>query len=173
MFAKTIMDTNFHSLHPEQSITAAVAMFKSASLEENKKIFGMMVIDSNDLLVGMVSMHDILLFIRPKHLQILGEMEDLSEELLLEGILNRVKPLRVEDLMSTELITVRPDTQLIMAMDIMIQKHLRRLPVVDDGKVIGILYRSDLFFHLMDIIVGDSSIHKSMNETGETRDGNL
>ncbi len=155
MFAETIMDKNFHFLHPRQSITEAVGMFKSASIVENKKIFGMMVIDSKDRLVGMVSMYDILLFIRPKHIQILGEMEDLPEELLFEGIMNRVKPLRVEDLMSTELVTVRPDTQLIMAMDIMIQKHIRRLPVVDQGKVIGIVYRSDLFFHLMDILVSD------------------
>ncbi len=153
MFAETIMDTNFHFLHPQQSITEAVGMFKSASIAENKKIFGMMVIDSKEQLVGMLSMYDILLFVRPKHIQILGEMEDLPEELLFEGIMNRVKPLRVEDLMSTELVMVRPDTQLIMAMDIMIQKHIRRLPVVDKGKVIGIVYRSDLFFHFMDILI--------------------
>jgi CBS domain-containing protein len=155
MSAETIMDTKFHFLNPDQSIPEAVKMFKSAGIAENKKIFGMMVIDSKDQLVGMLSMHDILLFIRPKHIRILGEMEDLSEEHLFEGIINRVKPLRVEDIMTRELVTIRPDTQLIMAMDIMIQKHVRRIPVVDGGRVIGIVYRSDLFFHFMDILDGD------------------
>ncbi len=154
MFARNVMDKNFHSLHPWQSITDAVRLFKSASIAENKKIFGMMVMDSKDRLMGMMSMYDIMLFIRPKHIRILGEMEDLPPEPLFEGLLNRVNNLRVEDLMTTELITIRPDNNLIMVMDIMIQKHVRRLPVVENNKVIGIVYRSDLFYHFLETMVG-------------------
>ncbi|OQY50901.1 MAG: signal transduction protein [Desulfobacteraceae bacterium 4572_89] len=153
MLARNVMDKNFHSLGPGLSITDAVKMFKSAGIAENKKIFGMMVMDSKDRLVGMISMYDILLFIQPKHIRILGEMEDLPAEPLFEGILNRVNNVRVEDLMTTDLIIVGPDTHLIMVMDIMIQKHIRRLPVVENNKVIGIVYRSDLFYHFMETMV--------------------
>ncbi len=86
MFAKQVMSTQFHFLHPQQSIVEAIQMFKTAGKEEGKKIFGMMVID-DDRLVGMLSIYDILLYITPKHLGILGEMEDISCEPLFKNLL--------------------------------------------------------------------------------------
>ena len=51
--------------------------------------------------------------------------------------------------MTTDLITVTPDTSVMFILDIMITKHIRRIPVVEDGKVEGIVYISDLFFNLI------------------------
>jgi CBS domain-containing protein len=33
------------------------------------------------------------------------------------------------------------------------RQHIRRIPVVEDDKVVGIVYISDLFFHLVDKII--------------------
>ncbi|WDP90968.1 MAG: CBS domain-containing protein [Desulfobacter sp.] len=153
MYVQDVMDTKFRCLHPGQSIAQAVAEFRAAGEEMKKKIFGMMVIDDGDRLAGMVSMYDILLFIRPKHIRILGEMEDIDLDRIFDGINKRIQNIRVEDLMSTELTTVRPDTHLFMAMDIMVRKHLRRVPVVDGERVVGMLYRGDLFNRLMDRLI--------------------
>ncbi len=155
MYVRHVMDTRFHFLTPDQSIVDAIKLFKTAGKKEGKKIFGMMVIDDDDRLVGMLSMFDILLYIAPKHIGILGEMEDISPQPLFDAVLNRVKNIRVEDLMSTSLVSVAPDTHLLVVMDIMIKKHVRRLPVVEENRVIGILYRSDLFNHLMGKIIED------------------
>jgi len=67
MFARDFMDTRFHVLHPQQNIAEAVSAFTKASESEKKKIFGMMVTDDNDRLVGMLSMYDILNYVQPKH----------------------------------------------------------------------------------------------------------
>ena len=115
----------------------------------------MMVIDETDNLVGMVSMYDILLYLRPKHIRVLGEMNDIAPDLILEGMVRRIRDIRVADLMTTDLVTISPQTHLFMVMEIMIQKHIRRLPVVDQEKILGIIYRSDLFDHLMDTLVRD------------------
>lgn len=155
MFARQVMDTRFHFLHPKQSVVDAIKLFKTAGEKEGKKIFGMMVLDDDDRLVGMLSMFDILLYIQPKHIGILGEMADLSPEPLFDSLLTRVKKIRVEDLMSDSLVSVKPDTHLLVVMDTMIKKHVRRLPVVDGNRVIGILYRSDLFNFLMGKLVED------------------
>ena len=149
MFAKDVMDTRFHCLKPRQTIAEAVQMFRQAGEAEGKKIFGMMVTDENDRLVGMLSMYDILLFVKPKHVEIFGEMEDLPLQEMFAGLLERVKKIRVDDLMSTELVTIRPDTHLMVIVDIMIRKHVRRLPVVDGGSVVGIVYRSEVFDAIM------------------------
>lgn len=149
MIAKNIMDTRFHFLHPEQSIVEAIELFSEAGKKEGKKIFGMMVLDGRDRLIGMLSMFDILLYIRPKHIGIFGEMADISPEPLFRNLLNRVKNVRVEDLMTRNLVTIGPETHLLVVMDTMIKKHVRRLPVVENEKVAGIIYRSVLFDRLM------------------------
>ena len=73
MLARDIMDTRFHTINPEANIADAVSTFQEASQAEKKSIFGLMVTDDNDKLVGMLSMHDILLFIQPKHTHIWGD----------------------------------------------------------------------------------------------------
>ena len=148
MLAKHVMSSRFHFLNPRQSIVEAIHLFKRAGEKEGRKIFGMMVLD-DDRLVGMLSMFDILLYIQPKHIGILGEMEDISPAPLYENLLNRVKKVRVEDLMSTALVSVTPAAHILVVMDTMIKKHIRRLPVVDNDRVVGIIYRSDLFHDLM------------------------
>jgi CBS domain-containing protein len=149
MIANEVIDTNFHCLHPENTIAEAVKLFKAASDKEGKKIFGMMVTDKNDHLVGMLSMFDILLFIQPKHVKIWGEMEDLDPGPLFNALLNRVKDIRVEDIMTTDLVTVKPDTHLFVIIEIMIKKHIRRLPIVEEDRIVGVVYRSDVFYYLL------------------------
>ena len=76
--AGDIMTTKFHTLAPQTPLNEAVKLFKQASKEEGRKIFGMMVTDPEDRLVGMISMYDILLVLRPKHTHIWGLMEDID-----------------------------------------------------------------------------------------------
>lgn len=144
------MATRFHTLGPGQSIAEAVKLFRSASLAEQKKIFGMMVVDEQDRLVGMLSMYDILLFVRPKHAALWGEMEDLGPDGFFTELLDRVKPIRVADIMTPDVVTIPPDMHAIVIADLMIRRHIRRLPVVDGKEIVGIVYISDLFYHLLE-----------------------
>jgi CBS domain-containing protein len=149
MFASDFMDTRFHVLHPQQSIADAVSAFQKASESEKKKIFGMMVTDDDDRLIGMLSMYDILNYVQPKHVAIFGEMEDLDLAQVYRSRLKTIRSILVDDIMTTEVVTVRPDTHLMVIAEIMIKKHIRRLPVVKDQVVVGIVYVSDVFNQLM------------------------
>jgi CBS domain-containing protein len=147
--ASDVMTTDFHTLHPETSINAAVDLFEKAS-GTGRRIFGLMVVDDAGHLVGMLSMVDILLYMRPKHIHIWGTMEDIDIEGVIAGACEKIEAIRVGDLMSTEVITVSPQTHLMMVLDVMIKKHIRRLPVVGGDKILGIVYISDLFYHLLE-----------------------
>jgi CBS domain-containing protein len=149
MRARDIMDTHFHTLRPEQSIAEAVQAFHTAGKASQKKIFGMMVTDAADRLVGMLSMYDILLFARPKHAGLWGEMEELPVSEAFDELLERVKSIPVEEIMTTEVVTIGPDTHVMAIADLMIKRHIRRLPVVEGREVVGIVYISDLFYHLL------------------------
>jgi len=149
MRARDIMDTRFHVLHPRDEIAAAVNQFKTASLEEGKKVFGMMVVDDSDHLVGMLSMYDILICIQPRNMQVWGEMDDLDPDQAFEDQLNRAKSIQVGDIMTSEVVTISPHTHILAISDLMIKKHIRRLPVVDNEKIVGIVYVSDVFYHTL------------------------
>lgn len=148
--AKDVMYTKFNTLRSDIPISKAVRMFREASEKEQKKVFGMMVTDDAGRLIGMISMYDILLFIRPKHIHIWGMMEDIDIEGLVDNAWKKAQSILVGDIMTTDVITVKPETHLMMILDIMIKKHVRRIPVLDGDKAIGIVYISDLFYHLIE-----------------------
>ena len=148
--AKDVMTTNFHTLSPHTTIAEAVMLFRKASEEESQKVFGMMVTDEKGQLIGMISMYDILLFIRPKHIHIWGMMDDLDITGLIDKACERARSILVDDIMTPDVVTVSPDTHLMVILDIMIKKHIRRIPVLEGEKIIGIIYISNLFYHLLE-----------------------
>lgn len=143
------MSENFHTLNPDMTIGEAVQVFDTASSVEGRKMFGMMVTDTDERIVGMLSMYDILLFLRPKHIHIWGMMEDLDVSGMIASSCDQARDVRVADIMTSEVVSVTPDTHLLLVLDIMIKKHIRRLPVQDDDRVQGIIYISDLFNHVI------------------------
>jgi CBS domain-containing protein len=151
--ARDIMSTKFHTLLPNTPISEAVKMFKKASEEEQQKVFGMMVINKDGRLVGMISMYDILLFIRPKHIHIWGVMEDIDTEGLIGDACERAKSILVGDIMTTDVITASLDMHLMMILDTMIKKHIRRMPVLEKEKPVGIVYISNLFYNLLERLI--------------------
>ncbi|BBO88616.1 HPP family protein [Desulfosarcina ovata] len=149
MQARDVMTTHFSTLKVDDTIAEAVNRFRQASRDQGKKVFGMMVTDANEHLVGMLSMYDILLFVQPRHAGIWSELTDLDQAGMFEGLLGRVKHIQVGDLMTPDVVTITPDTHLMVIVDLMIKRHIRRLPVVEDEAVVGMVYISELFYHLL------------------------
>lgn len=148
--AADIMTTRFHTLTPRTPLDAAVRLLVEAGRKEGRRIFGLMVVDDGGGLVGMLSMYDILLFMRPKHTHIWGMMDDIDLVGIVERACEKTKSILVGDIMSTEVVTISPQTHLMMILDLMIKKHIRRLPVVEGERILGIVYISDLFYNILD-----------------------
>ncbi len=148
--ARDIMNTEYHSLHPTTPISEAITRFQEAARQEERRVFGMMVIDNDYKLVGILSMYDILLLVQPKHVHIWGEMRDIDVSGIIENACRKNNSILVRDIMSTDITTVEADAHIFVILEIMNKKHIRRLPVVEDEKVVGIVYISDLFYHLLD-----------------------
>ena len=148
--AASIMTTEFPTLRPEAPLTDAIRIFRESSLQNGRRIFGIIVIDQNRHLVGMLSMYDILLYVRPKHIQVWGNMEDLDVAGVIDAAGRRLKSILVGDIMTPDVITIGPNVDLFMVLDIMIKKHIRRLPVVDGQRIMGVVYISDLFNRVLE-----------------------
>ena len=53
--------------------------------------------------------------------------------------------LKVKDIMTTEVITVSPETEIVQATNLLLENRINGVPVTDDtGKLVGILCQSDL-----------------------------
>ncbi len=152
--ARDVMDPHFQTLRPEMTVAEAVRIIRQASQQSGRPVFGMLVVDDEDRLVGMLSVYDIFLLLRPKHTHIWGEMADLDLAGLLRTACDRARPVLVGDIMTTDLITITPDSHLLLIIDIMIKKHVRRLPVLEEGRVVGMVYLSRVFDYLLQRLGG-------------------
>lgn len=136
------------TLSPEESLHEA-----AKKLRENK-ISGAPVVDNNKV-VGILSEADLLKAMEeeaPEFKTLLPSPLDILElpfriKLSLDEATKkaeRIAKLRVKDVMSRNAITITPDASISEAAKIMRERNINRLPVVDNGRLVGIITRADL-----------------------------
>jgi len=75
----------------------------------------------------------------------------ISEFQLLETLYSpNVKEMLVGDVMTQKVLTVSPEMALSEAVGLMIVHRIRRLPVIDNGRIVGIVSRRDLLQYTLD-----------------------
>jgi CBS domain-containing protein len=76
--------------------------------------------------------------------QLVGMMSerDYARKVILKGKSSQDTPVR--DIMSTDVVTVEPHQTNEECMELMTHERIRHLPVIEDGKLIGILSIGDL-----------------------------
>lgn len=57
---------------------------------------------------------------------------------------------KIEDVMTKDLVTVKPDNTVNDCMAIMTDRHIRHLPVYDDGQLVGLLSIGDVVKDMID-----------------------
>ena len=68
---------------------------------------------------------------------------------------------RVEEIMSREVITVTPGTSLSEVVELMESRGIKRLPVLENGRMVGIVSRADLLRALLGLLPQDQSDNRS------------
>jgi acetoin utilization protein AcuB len=110
-------------------------------LMRERKVRRLPVLDGSGRMVGIVSDKD-LLHAAPSPVTSLSVYE-------LHYLLARLK---IKQLMSSPVITVTPDTPIEQAARIMADKKLGGLPVVEAGKLVGIITETDIFVILVELL---------------------
>jgi CBS-domain-containing membrane protein len=146
--ARDVMVMEFNTIDQNAPIEDAVRMiFQGKIRKTGYKTVSIIVTDKFGDLVGVVSMFDILYHLRPPILNYMGESINFPEKEL-NTYVNRFKGLTVAQVMNSPVRYVTPDTDLLVIVDRMVKEKCRRLPVVENAKVIGIVYLAEVFGHL-------------------------
>ncbi|HWU00957.1 MAG TPA: CBS domain-containing protein [Terriglobales bacterium] len=113
------------------------------------------VVDANGTVVGMVSEADLLgrqiqgrTPNRMWWLEMLAEGEDLAAEFL--DYVKSNDPV-VRDVMRTPVVTVSESTRIEEIAELLQRHHIKRVPVLRDGRLVGIVARADLIRALSEI----------------------
>ncbi len=158
MKAKDLMISIQDYLSPDNTLKEAVILLRTARKGEEKAVLkGLPVLDRDGRLVGMLSMTDILKAVHPSYMSLMN-LSNFTWEGMVESLAKSAADNKVETVMSKNVITVKEDDPLMECVDLMLKNCIKRLPVVDNsGKVIGMLYESDIFFAIVRAMLDDDS----------------
>lgn len=137
--AKDIMTDTVIACVPETKLADVVQ-----TLADNE-ISGMPVINAQQQVVGIITETDLLL---TDHLEPPRMKSALHGWYILpERVMDRIaelRGLRTEDVMTRQVITFPPDTPVDEIAQTMVHKRINRVPIVDGGKLVGIVSRGDI-----------------------------
>ena len=123
--AKDIMKKNVITVKPETSIQEAIRI-----LVDNR-ITGLPVVNDDMTLAGIVSEKDVLRFLA--NLDLLMLLDDIKKS-----------DATVADFMTKDVVSFQRDDTISDVCDCLIKKNFRRVPILSDGEVVGIISRRDL-----------------------------
>lgn len=106
------------------SIAPDASVFDAIKLMADKSIGSLVVMDDDDKLLGIVT------------------ERDYARKVIIKG--RSSKETRVEEIMSTTVVTASSDHRVDECMESMTDRKIRHLPVVEDGQVIAMISIGDL-----------------------------
>jgi CBS domain-containing protein len=127
---KTIMKTDVITVKRQTQIYEAIRTF----VENN--ITGLPVVDDDMTLAGIISEKDVL--------KLLYNIED--------------RPGMVEDFMTKDVVSFNQDDSLIDVAECLIKNHFRRVPIVEAGKLVGIVSRKDVIRYILKLRHKDKAV---------------
>lgn len=152
---REIMEDDAYTCH--YSARLGEVLYKLAEL----KISGLPVVDEQRRVVGFISDGDIMKYIAKKkpllldwvnHLPIIYDDESLEKKLA--GLLEK----NVMDLATRKVISVDVDQEIDEVADILGKRQIKKVPVLENGKLAGVVSRSAIIRYVVGLIMPDESL---------------
>ncbi|SAL14258.1 HPP family protein [Caballeronia peredens] len=140
MRASDIMTTRIISASPDMSIRNAAGTMVFAGIS------GMPVVDESGRLLGMVTEGDLMrraeIGTGVKQRSWWLELAASTTELAVQYVKEHAR--QVKDVMSTDIATVTEDCPVADIAELLDRRRIKRVPVMRDGKIVGVVSRANL-----------------------------
>jgi CBS domain-containing protein len=147
MRVKDVMTRKVISVLPRASVAEAL------DLMVRSRVSGLPVIDETASLVGIVSEGD---FLRRSELGTEDPRLHWLKDMFLPGqaakAYARTHGRHVDEIMSRDVATIEEDLRLEEAVALMERRHVKRLPVLTNDRVVGIITRADFVRELIEFV---------------------
>ena len=140
--AKDIMTTDVITISPETEIAQA------AKLLLTNRINGVPIVNEAGELVGILCQSDLIIQQKnipiPSLFTLLDGYIPLTSSKKIDREVEKIAAAKAEDAMTANPVTVSPDTEIEKVAALMVEKSYHTLPVVDAGKLVGIVGKEDV-----------------------------
>ncbi|MEN6333525.1 MAG: CBS domain-containing protein [Phycisphaerales bacterium] len=134
--ARDVMSDRVISVREDEDIYTAIRAMAA------NEITGLPVVDAGGNLVGVITEKDVL--------ALLYTMQD--------------KPGTVRDFMSTEVVCFGPESDLAQIAETLRTNNFRRVPILDQGRLVGIVSRRDIIRYMRELRYEDRLLRDSILE---------
>jgi acetoin utilization protein AcuB len=135
MTVKDAMTKSPITIDPDAPLATAVATMT------DRRIRHLPVVDDQGQLVGMITDRDLR---NAAFSPALAEYLSRSAQRRLRGVTEAFEEMRVRDAMTWGVVTTRPEAPLAQAAAIMVEGRFGSLPVVEGGKLVGLVTERDV-----------------------------
>jgi len=145
--AKDIMTRRVITVGPDTEIAQA------AKLLLEKRINGLPVVNQDGELVGILCQSDLIAQQKdiplPSLFTLLDGFMPLTSLKRLDREVEKIAATKVADAMTADPVTVGPDSPIEDIAGLMVDKNFHTLPVVDEGRLVGIVGKEDVLRTLL------------------------
>ncbi|MDQ7822090.1 MAG: CBS domain-containing protein [Candidatus Eremiobacteraeota bacterium] len=133
-----------------------------AKIIHEHRISGVPVVTKGDEIVGIVTEGDLIIKLArphmPPHIEILGGIFYLRRPQDMDEELKKITAVLARDIMTEKVITVTEECEIEDIASIMVSKKINHIPVVREGKLVGIVSRGDLIDTMVEKHKDDNEI---------------
>ncbi len=137
MKVSEIMTKKVYTISPDSTL-------KECAEALNKYNINGLVVVEKEKVVGVITRSDIFKAILPRYPDIIEEERYVSDLEYVEERANKLFEMEVKDIMGAPPITVNSDMPIVKAGSTMILRRVKQVPVVDKGKLVGVITLTDI-----------------------------
>jgi len=142
MKVSEIMTKKVYTISPDSTL-------KECAEALNKYNINGLVVVEKEKVAGVITRSDIFKAILPRYPDIIEEERYVSDLEYVEERANKLFEMEVKDIMGAPPITVNSDMPIVKAGSTMILRRVKQVPVVDKGKLVGIITLTDIINNLL------------------------
>jgi CBS domain-containing protein len=141
---RDIMDTRWLTVHPEDRIETVVRRLRENELP------GIPVVNDGDRCIGIITEADLIMageeedLHLPHYIELFGGIVFLESTKKFEERLRKAIGATARDLMTEDPVTIEPDASVEEAARLIARRKHNRLPVVEHGRLVGVVTRVDV-----------------------------
>ena len=147
---RDIMETQVYTIHEDATIREVIQALV------DRKTNGLPIVNDDNKVVGFISDGDIMKFIAKQNPRIIDMTSFITvwyDTDSFETKLEDLMQLNVMELATTKIVSVDADDAVDEVARVLGEKKIKKVPVLEDGKLVGVINRGDILRYILTYIV--------------------